>query len=717
LRPLLEMGHNPGPGKGSRIHLSVDPMAAMSASAETLPLERKLQMYQAREALLARIGSQTFSVIDLDKFLQATVTEVGKMMDVDRCDVMTVSDGELQITHEYRREGDGEPVPSSLDLRVPIDLTRIQESIDLYSPQVVEDTSSPELPFVVRSLSESLGSKSVLIVPIAFNWELMGMIGLHHCRQNYHWKEDEINFIRNLAQQIAIGYRYTHIYTEMEKEARITKALLEIANDINTGSDYSEVTARILDKSIDLLHLEAACLAILDSNNNDIHFTNLRTARGNGAELLKQPSLKIPIQVMLPKTIEHGQMLKILSPDQNEYAKVFLTEVVSAGAAIVAPIVIEDKIFGALVLLWEQPRRHFTKDETSLALGIADQLAIALSKARLSAEIVRLQRELEQAQTAHNSGFVGKSDNVMRCVQMALYVADSPSTVLLQGESGTGKELMADLIQSRSSRATKPYIKINCGAIPETLLESELFGHEKGAFTDARYRRIGRFEEASGGTLFLDEIGEMSLSAQVRLLRVLQNGEFTRVGGNEVIKTDVRVIAASNIDLEQGAAEGRFRRDLFYRLNVYPIRLPPLCERREDIPLLAVHFLEIYKKRSNKNITGLTEKALARLRRYDWPGNVRELENAIERAVIIAQGPMITVDDLPDNVRGAESETDAKKSFEVEIGVTMDEIEKRAILETLSYTRGDKSRTAQILGIGRKTLYRKLQQYEHHDVS
>jgi two-component system response regulator HydG len=244
-----------------------------------------------------------------------------------------------------------------------------------------------------------------------------------------------------------------------------------------------------------------------------------------------------------------------------------------------------------------------------------------------------------------------------------------------------------------------------------------LFGHEKGAFTDARYRRIGRFEEASGGTLFLDEIGEMSLSAQVRLLRVLQNGEFTRVGGNEVIKTDVRVIAASNIDLEQGAAEGRFRRDLFYRLNVYPIRLPPLCERREDIPLLAVHFLEIYKKRSNKNITGLTEKALARLRRYDWPGNVRELENAIERAVIITQGPMITVDDLPDNVRGAESETDAKKSFEVEIGVTMDEIEKRAILETLSYTRGDKSRTAQILGIGRKTLYRKLQQYEHHDVS
>ncbi|HEV8485983.1 MAG TPA: sigma 54-interacting transcriptional regulator [Blastocatellia bacterium] len=684
----------------------------MTSSAQTLSLERKLRMYEAREAILSRIGSETFSVINLDLFLQATVNQVGKMMEVDRCDVMTLTpEGELQITHEYRAEDASEPVPSSLGLRVPIDLDRLHESIDLYSPQVVKDTSSPELPFVIRSLSESLGSKSVLIVPIASNWELMGMIGLHYCRQNYHWKEDEINCIRGLAQQIAIGYRYTHIYSEMEKEARITKALLEIANDINTGSDSSEVTNRILDKALDLLHIDAACLAILDSNNNDIHFTNLRTAGDVGSDILKQASLKIPIQVMLPKNIERGQMLRILSPDQNDYTRVFLTEVFKAGAAIVAPIVIEDKIFGALVMLWPQPRNHFTRDETALAIGIADQLAIALSKARLSAEILRLRRELEEAQSGHNPGFVGKSDNVMRCVEMAVYVADSPSTVLLQGESGTGKEMMADLIQSRGSRAEKPYKKINCGAIPETLLESELFGHEKGAFTDARTRRIGVFEEANGGTLFLDEIGEMSLAAQVRLLRVLQNGEFTRVGGNEMVKTDVRVIAASNLDLEEAVGASRFRRDLFYRLNVYPIKLPPLRERREDIPLLAIHFLEIYKKRSGKNITGVTEKALARLRRYDWPGNVRELENAIERAVIITQGLMITVDDLPDGVRGAESETDARKSVEVEIGATMDEVERRLILETLAYTRGDKSRTAQILGIGRKTLYRKLQQY------
>jgi two-component system response regulator HydG len=376
--------------------------------------------------------------------------------------------------------------------------------------------------------------------------------------------------------------------------------------------------------------------------------------------------------------------------------------------------VVEDKIFGAIILLWAEPKPAFAKDETALALGVSDQLAIALSKARLSAEVLRLRRELENLNPDHTSvGFVGKSDNIRRCLEMALYVADSYTTVLLQGESGTGKELMADIIQSRSSRAANPYVKINCGAIPESLLESELFGHEKGAFTDARARRIGKFEEANTGTLFLDEVAEMSLAAQVRLLRVLQNGEFTRVGGNEVIKSDVRVIAATNVDLEEAVREGKFRLDLFYRLNVYPIKLPPLRERREDIPLLALQFLEAFKKRSNKNITGITQESLSRLRRYDWPGNVRELENAIERAVIIAQGQMITVDDLPDSVRASVvEEDDSRKAVKIEIGVKMEEVERRMIRETLAFTKGDKTRAAQILGIGRKTLYRKLQQYD-----
>jgi two-component system response regulator HydG len=294
---------------------------------------------------------------------------------------------------------------------------------------------------------------------------------------------------------------------------------------------------------------------------------------------------------------------------------------------------------------------------------------------------------------------------------MALSVADSNTTVLIQGESGTGKELIASLIQFNSSRASRPFVKINCGAIPQALLETELFGHERGAFTDARSRRIGRFEEANGGTLFLDEIGEMSLAAQVSLLRVLQDGEFTRVGGTEVIRTDVRVITATNKELENEIAEGRFRRDLYYRLNVYPIHLPPLRERPEDIYPLVAHFIDHYQQRSGRRVLGITDRALAILKGYDWPGNVRELENCVERAVIVAAGRAITEHDLPAAVR-AHAGAAQNSVIELSIPVSMDEIERRVIEQTLIHTSGDKTRAARLLRIGRKTLYRKLEQYK-----
>jgi DNA-binding NtrC family response regulator len=267
-------------------------------------------------------------------------------------------------------------------------------------------------------------------------------------------------------------------------------------------------------------------------------------------------------------------------------------------------------------------------------------------------------------------------------------------------------------------------VKINCGAIPETLLESELFGHEKGAFTDARAQRQGRFEEASGGTLFLDEIGEMSLQAQVRLLRVLQDGEFTRVGGKKVLKTDVRVIAATNIDLESAVEGGTFRKDLYYRLSVFPISLPPLRERAEDIHLLVLHFLESYKNKTGRFVSGIAKDAMRALVNYEWPGNVREVENAIERAVIIAAGRQIELDDLPEAIRRAANgeayarlerisaaEAGRGSGLNITLPSTMDDVERQMIEATLDYTDGDKSEAARLLNIGRKTLYRKLEQY------
>ncbi len=341
---------------------------------------------------------------------------------------------------------------------------------------------------------------------------------------------------------------------------------------------------------------------------------------------------------------------------------------------------------------------------------------------QLSAEVIRLRSELHQRQ----SEIIGQAPSIRRAIELALNVADTNTTVLIQGESGTGKELLANLIHFNSSRKNRPYIKINCGAIPETLLESELFGHEKGSFTDAHSQRRGRFEEAHGGTLFLDEIGEMSMQAQVRLLRVLQDGEFTRIGGNSVVKSDVRVVAASNVNLEEAVDKGTFRKDLFYRLSVFPITLPPLRDRIEDIHPLVFHFLERYKEKTGRFVSGISKEALRALINHEWTGNVRELENSIERAVIIASGRQIELDDLPEAIskRAFAAYAQAREEraraageglsigVEIELPASMDEIERKVILATLDYTEGDKSRASRLLNIGRKTLYRKLEQYD-----
>jgi DNA-binding NtrC family response regulator len=393
-------------------------------------------------------------------------------------------------------------------------------------------------------------------------------------------------------------------------------------------------------------------------------------------------------------------------------------------AALVALVRVGGQTFGLLGLVWSAAREGFEDHQVSLVEGIADQIGTALERDQLSAEVMRLKSALHERHAEDR--IIGQAPGIRRAIELALNVADTQTSVLIQGESGTGKELLANLIHFNSGREDQPYIKLNCGAIPETLLESELFGHEKGAFTDARARRRGRFEEADNGTLFLDEIGEMSLSAQVRLLRVLQDGEFTRVGGNELLKTDVRVIAASNVDLEHSVETGAFRRDLFYRLSVFPIRLPPLRERPEDIHPLVIHFLEHYKQKTGRFISGISKDALQALVEYEWLGNVRELENAVERAVIIASGRSIELDDLPEAIservfderaqlrrERAEAASEGRAiTLEIDVPSTIDEIERQAISATLDYTGGDKTRAARTLGIGRKTLYRKLQQYQ-----
>jgi two-component system response regulator HydG len=312
------------------------------------------------------------------------------------------------------------------------------------------------------------------------------------------------------------------------------------------------------------------------------------------------------------------------------------------------------------------------------------------------------------------ANIIGRSQPMKKLLDMMSMVAPSEATVLITGESGTGKELIARSLHFNSPRKEKPLVVVNCASIAETLLESELFGHEKGAFTGADKRREGRFMQANHGTIFLDEIGETSSTMQAKLLRVLQEKEVQRVGGEETIKVDVRIVAATNRNLEADVAKGRFREDLFYRLNVMNVNVPPLKERQEDIPLLAQHFLEKFADKNRKTVKGFVPLTMDMLLNYDWPGNVRELENAIERAVILLTGEHITEKQLPLNItkKYPDLSTSPIAAAPLMDGTrSMEEIEKEAILATLKASGGNKSETARRLGITRKTLHNKLKNY------
>ena len=343
-------------------------------------------------------------------------------------------------------------------------------------------------------------------------------------------------------------------------------------------------------------------------------------------------------------------------------------------------------------------------DAAELALTVAR----ALSFERLQQENTALKERLGEKFDFGN--IIGSSRPMRELFETLALVAPSDATVLITGESGTGKELVANAVHQNSPRSGDPFVKVNCAALHENLLESELFGHEKGAFTGALEARKGRFELAHKGTLFLDEIGDMSPTTQAKILRVLQEGEFERLGGTKTIRVDVRLIAATHRNLEKMVEEGGFRQDLFFRLSVVPLELPPLRERTEDLPTLAGHFLEKYSAKNRKDIRGLHPEALEALLAYTWPGNIRELENTLERAVILCLGEQITLRELPVAVRQAAASTE--RPFALRPGHTLKEMEKDLIRATLAQTDGNRTRAAEILGITRQTLQNKLREYE-----
>ncbi|MFM9903145.1 MAG: sigma 54-interacting transcriptional regulator [Pyrinomonadaceae bacterium] len=689
-----------------------------------LSLERRISMHEAREAIIDRLARDLPTSIDLERFLNVVVSEIGRMLHADRCDLLQLVEGrDLVISHEWRKD---KSVPKSQGTTIPFDAAKLAERFDVTKPIRINDISKTK-DATLKFFAKALDTRSLLIIPIIQNGKVLGLLGLHDTHEAREWLDEEVAFLESIARQMAIGYQYTSLYVTQEKETRRTNALLEIANTLNSHSDFKEVSERVVERAIGLVGADYGALGVIDQTGTRISLATFKSAEGiklgKVLKMIEQhnKSLAIDSFAALGELLRDGKTFRLADSQLPFAIRLFFNTQLRGKAALVTPVHVGGKAFGLLGFVWSK-ESTFEDHDIALVEGIADQIGTALERDQLSTEVMRLKSELHQRQ----SEIIGQAPAIRRAIELGLNVADTNTTVLVLGESGTGKELIANLIHYNSGREDRPFVKINCGAIPETLLESELFGHEKGAFTDARNQRQGRFEEANGGTLFLDEIGEMSLQAQVKLLRVLQDGEFTRVGGRHVVKTDVRVIAATNSDLEAAVEEGGFRKDLYYRLSVFPISLPPLRDRAEDTNILVFHFLESYKAKSGRFVSGISKEALRALVNYSWPGNVRELENAIERAVIIASGRQIELDDLPDAIVRSESDGHAYArqersaaagegrpvGIEINLPSAMDEIEKQVIEATLDYTDGDKSQAARILNIGRKTLYRKLEQYE-----
>jgi len=486
----------------------------------------------------------------------------------------------------------------------------------------------------------------------------------------------------------------------------------------------------VMNKVLGILHqkmgMERGTLTLLDSKTNELI---IQLAHGLDKEEIERGRYQIG-EGVTGKVVAAGEAMVVPNVGKEP---LFLNRTRSRGdiqrsniAFICVPIKLDQKTIGALSvdrlfqenISFEEDVRLLTIMSSMVAQAVRTHQMVQKEKEKLQTENILLKRELKKK--FHPTNIIGESKRMADVYASIELVSQTRATVMLRGESGTGKELVAHAIHYNSDRAERPFIKVSCAALPDTLLESELFGYEKGAFTGATTNKAGRFEIAHGGTLFLDEIGDIPLSTQIKLLRVLQEKEFEKVGGTETLRVDIRLITATNKDLEKEVREGRFREDLYYRLNVVPIFLPPLRERKEDIPLLVKHFLEKATRENAKNVQYISEEAMEYLMNYSWPGNVRELENAIERAVVLCQSdtlnpnlfpipgnrtsPVLTSFRPPEPYSALEAE-------EKSLPVSIENLERKMIESALNQTHGNQRRAAKLLGITERILGYKLKRY------
>lgn len=537
---------------------------------------------------------------------------------------------------------------------------------------------------------------------------------------------------------IGIQENLNLINTDLEHRITRLSALYEISSTLNYSIDIDQLLKLILKKTKELLNVEGASIIFWDERKKSLYFPIV-------AEETKELEFKLQNLFFSCNLGIAGWVLRECKPvlvhdvdrDSRFYKEIDERTGYKTKSLLCVPLCVKRGILGVIETV-NKKNGQFTEDDQSLLMSMASNIAISIENATIyhdlqkaEAFLRRQNAELKQyiREKYNFDTIIGNSKRIIEIIKKAEQVSLTDATVLIYGETGTGKELMAQAIHNNSPRSSRNFVAINCGAIPENLLESELFGHEKGAFTTATSRRIGRFEEANGGTLFLDEIGDMSLSLQVKLLRVLEEGVIQRLGSNQDIPVDVRIIAATHQDLEELVKKEKFRQDLFFRLNVFELEIPPLRERRRDIPVLIDHFIKSNIKRLGKKILGVDNTAHKILCNYDYPGNVRELNHIIERAMILTKGNLIGINALPKEICRIRSSIDMSagcvESFivprnndelkaikTIERKKAEERVEQAFLMELMSRTSGNVSKAAQQAKINRSWLAQLISKHD-----
>ncbi|MFB3922696.1 MAG: sigma 54-interacting transcriptional regulator [Terriglobia bacterium] len=607
------------------------------------------------------------------------------------------------------------PPHAEVGLELPAGESPAGYVVETQRPLVVHDISQEtRFPEILRMLREN-NVRSFCGLPLTTAHRRVGVLGFGSV-QLAAYQEADLEFLGRVATQVAVAVdnalnfqkaqSYQH---QLSHERDRLRVLLDVTNTLVAKLDLRELLKVIASCLERVMHHEFTGLALYDPPTRQLRLHALDFPRGKG---LLQETMLLPLEGTAAGESFRTRQPLLVSPSNYgrfhaDIARRFVDE--GLKSACILPLISSNRALGTLSLA-SLREGAFTQEDVDLLTQVANQVAIAVENALAFLEIEELKNKLaeeklyleEEIRTEHNfEEIVGESMALKRVLSQVETVAPTDSTVLIQGETGTGKELIARAIHNLSRRRDRTFVKVNCAAIPTGLLESELFGHERGAFTGAISQKAGRFELAHEGTLFLDEVGDIPLELQPKLLRVLQEREFERLGGTRTIRVDVRLVAATNRALARQVAEGEFRSDLYYRLNVFPIHVPALRDRKEDIPLLVRYFVQKYARRMNKMIDSIAAEDMEALVRYGWPGNARELENLIERAVILSPGPALRIPEEPLTIQ----------SGAISPATTLEAAERAHILRTLEKTRwviAGPEGAASRLGMKRTTLQSKL---------